>query len=116
MKRHSPEPSPDQVSPPAISRWDATRRAFLKASSVAVAGSLFRKTSVTASRGATGPVVWPKDAVLNAVEELPLDRTRTWLGSSFWSNRLQDWQLADGWIECLNGSARLGLRTAAVLN
>lgn len=33
--------------------------------------------------------------------KLPNDITRTWIGSEFWANPLQDWQLKDGQIECV---------------
>lgn len=43
------------------------------------------------------------------------DVERTWIGPNFWANRLQDWQAADGRLECVAGSARLPLRTVHLL-
>lgn len=31
----------------------------------------------------------------------PVEVTRTWIGPDYWSNRLQDWRLAGGRLECL---------------
>ena len=115
MKKPPRDPSANPVSPRGSSPWDATRRAFLKASSLAVAGTLFRRGSTLAAGNVADSHLWPSDVVLGPVERLPANRSRTWIGSSFWSNRLQDWRLDNGWIKCLNGSARMGLRTAAVL-
>lgn len=52
---------------------------------------------------------------LQAVESLPQNITRTWLGHSFWANRLQDWRLHQGRIECLVGGAGDQVRTVSIL-
>ncbi len=39
---------------------------------------------------------------------------RTWIGSEFWANRLQDWQINDGRLECVAGE-NLPYRTAHLL-
>jgi alkaline phosphatase D len=44
--------------------------------------------------------------------ELPTDVTRTFIGPQFWANRLHDWQLAKGRIECLKSGVA---RTVALL-
>ncbi len=41
--------------------------------------------------------------------------SQPWLGEAFWGNRLQDWQLNGGWIECLNGEQDWEVRTVALL-
>jgi alkaline phosphatase D len=38
-----------------------------------------------------------------------------WLGPHFWGNRLQDWRLNNGRIECLNGEKNAEVRTVALL-
>lgn len=38
---------------------------------------------------------------------LPENITRTWIGPEYWANRLQDWQLRDGRIECIGADAPL---------
>ena len=48
--------------------------------------------------------------------ELPPDGiTRTWLGPAYWANRLQDWRLHQGRLECLTGEDGDEVRTVAVL-
>lgn len=48
-----------------------------------------------------------------AVGALPTGTTRTWLAPEYWANRLQDWRLSAGRIECV--AAGPGLRTVGVL-
>jgi alkaline phosphatase D len=57
----------------------------------------------------------PSGAALEPISSLPAGLTRTWLGPAFWGNRLQDWQLANGRIECLRGAATYEVRTVAIL-
>ncbi len=52
---------------------------------------------------------------LTRVDALPTTLTRTWLGPTYWANRLQDWRLAAGRLECLAGGAEDAGRTVAVL-
>jgi alkaline phosphatase D len=53
----------------------------------------------------------------NQLDAVPIDqnRRRTWLGREFWANRLQDWQLNEGKLECLSGGAGDQVRTVALL-
>src|SRR5438132_1135433 len=86
-------------------RWD--RRGFLRLSGVGLAGA--------AALGEVSPA--PSWA---AGEAPPVDAAaavgaRTWLGSGFWANRLQDWRLNGSRIECLQGGAGGGGRTVSVL-
>ncbi|MDA0346355.1 MAG: alkaline phosphatase D family protein [Verrucomicrobia bacterium] len=37
--------------------------------------------------------------------------TRTWIGPDYWANRLQDWRVTMGRLECLNGESDKPLRT-----
>lgn len=37
--------------------------------------------------------------------------TRHWIGSDFWANRLQDWRVTMGRLECLEGASNKPLRT-----
>ena len=41
--------------------------------------------------------------------------TRHWVGPEFWANRLQDWRLADGRVECVEGRASKPYRTVHLL-
>ncbi len=36
---------------------------------------------------------------------------RTWIGPEFWANRLQDWEIRDGKVQCIENSANAPLRT-----
>ena len=41
---------------------------------------------------------------------------RVWLGSEFWANRLQDWKVQNGRLECIANSPKLKMRTAHLIN
>lgn len=41
---------------------------------------------------------------------------RTWIGPEYWANRLQDWQIADGRLECLTGAKNKPMRTVHLLS
>ena len=47
--------------------------------------------------------------------KLPENIRRTWLGPQYWANRLQDWQLADGRIECVENDKKKPMRTVHLL-
>ncbi|WP_266080623.1 alkaline phosphatase D family protein [Haladaptatus caseinilyticus] len=63
------------------------------------------------------PVSWDtlRESRLYPVGSLPRDATRQWIGPSFWANRLQDWRLHDGRVECLCGKKGYEIRTVNVL-
>lgn len=86
-----------------VSRSD--RRSFLRDAAAGVLG------------GALGGVAGDAEAAAapQAVAQLPSGVTRHWLGPAFWGNRLQDWRLNDGRIECLNGAETYEVRTVALL-
>lgn len=89
------------------------RRSFLKGSSAGLLGvAIGMRTPASAQ---TPPVSQLTEAELFPVDAPPLGVTRTWLGPSYWANRLQDWQLRDGRIECLTGTAGSEVRTVALL-
>ncbi len=89
------------------------RRTFLAlaaggpaAATAAVAGWIsLRRSDVPANR-LVGTQLAP-------VGTLPADRTRTWIGPTYWANRLGDWRLAKGRIEARVSG--VGGRTVAVL-
>jgi alkaline phosphatase D len=97
------------------------RRNFVKAGLGAVVAGLLtwrlwpwaRREAQPTRPPAPAPVAPP--AGLAAVGELPTDRTRTWLGPAFWANRLQDWRLHQGRLECVAGTGPMRTRTVAVL-
>jgi hypothetical protein len=75
-----------------------------------------RPKAQPAGRPATSPpAAVPPPAGLAAIDRLPTDRTRTWLGPPYWANRLQDWRLSRGRLECVTTSGPMRTRTVAVL-
>ncbi len=49
------------------------------------------------------------------VSEWPGDVERTWVGPEYWANRLQDWRISKGRLECLEGRAGKPMRTVHLL-
>jgi alkaline phosphatase D len=45
----------------------------------------------------------------------PGDVRRNWVGPEFWANRLQDWRIADGRLECVETRAAKPVRTVHLL-
>ncbi|MBE9189114.1 alkaline phosphatase D family protein [Gloeocapsopsis crepidinum LEGE 06123] len=87
-----------------MNRYRINRRSFLKyaAAGFAVSSVYFIKRTSAATN-------------LQPVQGLPNNLTRTWIGRSFWANRLQDWRLHQGFIECLAGDAGDEIRTVSLL-
>ena len=85
---------------------DMTRRRFLTVSS---------ELSLAAAVGAAGllNIPWSAIAAPARVDSVPTNVTRTWLAPQYWANRLADWRLNAGRIECLTSGA--GGRTVGVL-
>lgn len=52
---------------------------------------------------------------LQPIEKVEANTTRHWLGKHYWGNRLQDWQVSNGRIECLNGQKTWEVRTVSLL-
>ena len=44
------------------------------------------------------------------------DEDRVWIGSEFWANRLQDWKVQNGRLECVANDSQLLMRTAHLIN
>ena len=97
------------------------RRNFLKAGAGAVVGGLLAwrfwpwRRAARSAVPAPAPQPVPPPAGLAAVDRLPTDRTRTWLGPPYWANRLQDWRLHQGRLECVTTSGPMRTRTVGVL-
>ena len=85
------------------------RRKFIQAAAAAV-GTAIAPSAAAQLAGRRPPL-----ADTSPVQSLPGDVTRVWLGESFWANRLQDWRLANGRIECLCGEQGFEVRTVALL-
>ncbi|MHC4179689.1 MAG: alkaline phosphatase D family protein, partial [Planctomycetota bacterium] len=64
---------------------------------------VFCLSVVAACRAAEFESRWPKGV------------SRTWIGPQYWANRLQDWWIRDGRLECLEASANKPMRTVHLL-
>jgi alkaline phosphatase D len=94
------------------------RRNFLKAGAGALLAGLLAWRLWPRRQAAPSPppaAPAPPPAGLAAVDRLPTDRTRTWLGPPYWANRLQDWRLHQGRLECVAATGPMRTRTVAVL-
>ncbi len=63
----------------------------------------------------TGPT-WPQEPALEAyTPPIATQTARTWIGPEFWGDRLQDWRLADGRIECVESGQGRPVRALHLL-
>lgn len=85
------------------------RRGFIKLGASALCTMLI-PTAEAARAARRGNLVENK-----LVEVFPVDQKRHWLGHSFWGNRLQDWQVNQGRIECISEDKGLEVRTVSLL-
>ncbi|MGB5511310.1 MAG: hypothetical protein WBM87_06345 [Woeseiaceae bacterium] len=85
------------------------RRQFIKAAAATIGAT------ITPSLAACSAAQRPALTTTRSVQSLPTGVSRPWLGESFWANRLQDWHLANGRIECLRGEQSFEVRTVALL-
>ena len=69
----------------------------------------------TTALAATAAVLRPSNAAaavsMTRVDALPSGITRSWLGPQYWANRLADWRLHNGRIECLKPAGAVGTRS-----
>ena len=92
----------------------SSRRRFLKSAATGLVGAAMES-------GAQAPTDRPAAFQLQREREpasfasVPTGVTRTWLGRDFWANRLQDWRLHEGRLECLAGGEGDEVRTVAIL-
>jgi len=94
----------------------SSRRGFLKGTAGGLIGTaLGGSVEALSLPDDPSPSTQQADTYLKPVDLLPTNVTRTWLGPSYWANRLQDWRLHDGRLECLAGDAGDEVRTVAVL-
>ena len=85
------------------------RRRFIQLSTATIATAML--PSIAAKSAAKRPAL----VNLLPVEKLATKTTSTWLGKSFWGNRLQDWRLHNGKIECLRHEKSFEIRTFSLL-
>ncbi|MEX2262581.1 MAG: alkaline phosphatase D family protein [Bryobacteraceae bacterium] len=81
-----------------------SRRRFLRGTGTGLAGAVLASGTPQNEK-----LLW------TPVEAPPTNVTRTWLGPSFWANRLQDWRLHEGRLECLTGAPGDEVRAVALL-
>jgi alkaline phosphatase D len=84
-----------------------TRRTFIKTAVVGTAGATTVLGAVARSSAEIGRQGYRS--------ELPESVERTFVGPEFWANRLQDWRLHDGRIECLDRRSESPMRTLHLL-
>lgn len=98
------------------SQGTQTRRLFLKETAAGLMGTtLSRRTLGIPLQEAPPPFRDQLSLELKPVASLVQNVTRTWIGPACWANRLQDWRLHQGRIECLTGKAGDEVRTVALL-
>lgn len=86
----------------------SSRRDFVRN---AVAGLV----GTTLGAGLAGEASAGESDELRPVAVLPENVTRTWLGPAFWGNRVQDWRLHNGRLECTQGGKSFEVRTVGLL-
>jgi alkaline phosphatase D len=94
------------------------RRAFLAAGGgglAAVLAWLLGPWSRRRPAAGSLPPAPPTPARFPRVDTLEAGVTRTWLGPTYWANRLQDWRLDGGRLECVTDEGPMRTRTVAVL-
>ncbi len=57
----------------------------------------------------------PQKTSPSFVSAWPADIERTWVGPEYWANRLQDWRIANGRLECLEARPTKPMRTVHLL-
>ncbi|MBU3005407.1 alkaline phosphatase D family protein [Paraglaciecola arctica] len=83
------------------------RRDFLKASAAIAASSTLSSCESLNKQSA--------NVTLSNIAVLPQNQTSHWLGHGFWGNRLQDWRLHQGRLQCLRGEKSFEVRTVSLL-
>jgi hypothetical protein len=58
-----------------------------------------------------GPLAFPGEFA----SDWPREVERVWIGPAYWANRLQDWRVRDGRLECVEASAERPMRTVHLL-
>ncbi|SET38096.1 alkaline phosphatase D family protein [Thalassotalea agarivorans] len=86
------------------------RRNFLKMGTASLVGA-----SALSSTIFTRALANADKAELTPAFNIRNNVTSHWLGEALWGNRLQDWRVHDGRIECLQGGKYFEVRTASIL-
>jgi alkaline phosphatase D len=76
----------------------------------------FTKTTAAASLSAALGTAWTATGLAEEfISTWPPGVTRVWIGPEYWANRLQDWRIHDGRLECVQGNAAWPMRTVHLL-
>lgn len=78
----------------------------------------FLKTTVAGTAGATTAFAAqnkPGNAATNFRSAIPANADRVFVGPQYWANRLQDWRIRQGRIECVDNRPESPLRTLHLL-
>lgn len=59
--------------------------------------------------------VQPQKTSPSFIGNWPAGIERTWVGPEYWANRLQDWRIANGRLECLEARPTKPMRTVHLL-
>src|SRR2546422_446406 len=93
-----------------------SRRSFLKGTGAGFLCTQLRGVPHDCAQGGdASPLHQSAKYTSESTVFLPQDVIRTWVGPAYWANRLQDWRLSRGRIECLAGGAEDTVRTVALL-
>ena len=85
-----------------------TRRTFIRTAVIGTAGA-------TAALGGSPRQSQPRKDRPAYRSELPAKTERVFVGPEFWANRLQDWRLSSGRIECVDKRPESPMRTLHLL-
>lgn len=78
----------------------------------------FLKTAIAGTAGATvgiDPAELHADSAVSFASAFPKNIERAYIGPEYWANRLQDWRIRDGRIECVEKRANSPMRTLHLL-
>lgn len=96
----------------ADNSFNPDRRDFLKAA--AATGLVLGAHSIAQAQQNT-PTLISGDAHLSLVGAIPSSAERTWIAPQYWGNRLQDWRVTGGRIECVAQKKERDLCTVSLL-
>ncbi len=106
--------------PVAAGTLDATGSRKVLAFATAVDAKYLKLSALSEARGAHYASLAELDVLATGQSTglsvaWPQGTSRTWTGPESWANRLQDWRLHDGRVECLETNPRRPMRTLHLL-
>ena len=94
--------------------FNSERRDFLKVAAATGIALSSHAASIAQSSAPTSTLA-VADAPLKAVGAIPAAGERTWIAPQYWGNRLQDWRISGGRIECVAQKKERDLCTVSLL-